>query len=208
MELVHLIGYAGSVVIAISLSMKNIIKLRWINLFGASTFATYGFLVGAYPVLALNSLITIIDIYHLIRIYTNKDQFSLVPVLSSSHEYLKKFLVFYKDDIVKYFPDFNFDDLEGKEFYFILRNLVPAGLFVIKRLDKNEAEIVLDYAVPAYRDLSNGKFVYDAENTFLKEKGIKQLRTYSNIKAHRKYLEKVGYKLSEPGSDLFIKSVD
>ncbi len=208
MELVHLIGYAGSVVIAISLSMKNIIKLRWINLFGASTFATYGFLVGAYPVLALNSLITMIDIYHLIRIYSNKDHFSLVPVLSPSHEYLQKFLDFYKYDIKKFFPNFSFDDLSGKEFYFILRNLVPAGLFVIKRLENYEAEIVLDYAVPAYRDLSNGKFVYDAENTFLKEKGIKQLRTFSNVKAHRQYLEKVGYRLSEHDSDLFIKTVD
>lgn len=207
MELVHIIGYAGSAVIALSLSMKNIIKLRWINLFGASTFATYGFLVEAYPVLALNSLITIIDIYHLTRIYTNKDHFSFVPVLSPKHEYLQKFLSFYKSDIQKFFPEFNFDDLSGKEFYFILRNLVPAGLFVIKRLGENEAEIVVDYAVPAYRDLSNGKFVYNAANSFLKEKGIKKLRTYSNVEAHKNYLKKVGYSLQDENSNFFIKII-
>jgi hypothetical protein len=39
----ELIGYAGSILIVISLAMSSIIKLRVINLMGAITFGVYGF---------------------------------------------------------------------------------------------------------------------------------------------------------------------
>jgi EamA domain-containing membrane protein RarD len=58
MAWVDIIGYAGSVLIAVSITMNNIWKLRWINLFGAGTFAVYGLIVKAYPVFVLNSFIT------------------------------------------------------------------------------------------------------------------------------------------------------
>ena len=43
-------GYAASVVVAISLTMSSIIKLRWFNLTGAAMFSVYGFVIGAWPV--------------------------------------------------------------------------------------------------------------------------------------------------------------
>lgn len=60
---IEIIGYTGSALVAISLMMKNIYYLRRINLIGASTFAIYGLLVGAMPVLILNSFISLVDIY-------------------------------------------------------------------------------------------------------------------------------------------------
>ncbi|MEZ5149235.1 MAG: hypothetical protein R2759_19740 [Bacteroidales bacterium] len=41
------IGYMASGIIALSMTMSSIVKFRWINLVGAGTFATYGFLIGA-----------------------------------------------------------------------------------------------------------------------------------------------------------------
>ena len=57
---VEVIGYVGSVLVAVSLMMKNIYYLRRINLIGAATFATYGLLVGAIPVFVLNGFISLI----------------------------------------------------------------------------------------------------------------------------------------------------
>ena len=94
MEWTEIIGYTGSVLIATSLTMKNIFKLRKINLMGAITFAVYGLVLPAYPVLVLNSFIIIVDIYYLAGMYLRKDAFNLMPVLDPAHPYLNKFLDF------------------------------------------------------------------------------------------------------------------
>jgi len=51
--LLELVGYAASALIAISLMMSSILRLRLINLAGAAAFATYGLLIRAYPVAVL-----------------------------------------------------------------------------------------------------------------------------------------------------------
>ena len=158
-EYYHMIGYAGSFLIAISLSMKNIRRLRQINLFGASTFATYGFLIGSYPVLALNSYIAAIDLFFLFKMYATKEQFSMIPVLDSSHLYLSKFIEFYQEDIRKFFPEFDKSKLPEFNCFFILRDLRPVGLFIFKQVSESEIKIELDYAIPEYRDLKNGKLM-------------------------------------------------
>ncbi|MCK5591027.1 MAG: YgjV family protein, partial [Candidatus Pacebacteria bacterium] len=170
-EYYHMIGYAGSFLIAISLSMKNIRRLRQINLFGASTFATYGFLIGSYPVLALNSYIAAIDLFFLFKMYATKEQFSMIPVLDSSHLYLSKFIEFYQEDIRKFFPEFDKSKLPEFNCFFILRDLRPVGLFIFKQVSESEIKIELDYAIPEYRDLKNGKYVYSVEAKYLEEKG-------------------------------------
>jgi hypothetical protein len=45
--------------------MSDIRKLRWINLVGAGSFASYGLLINAWPVVILNGFIVLIDIVHL-----------------------------------------------------------------------------------------------------------------------------------------------
>jgi EamA domain-containing membrane protein RarD len=61
----ELYGYLGSALIAISLMMSDIRKLRWINLVGAGSFASYGLLINSWPVAILNGFIVLIDVVHL-----------------------------------------------------------------------------------------------------------------------------------------------
>jgi len=51
------IGYAASVLVAVSLMMRSIVRLRLIHLAGALRFAAYGLLIKAYPIVAVNSFI-------------------------------------------------------------------------------------------------------------------------------------------------------
>ena len=51
------LGYLSSVIVAISLTMSSIIKLRWFNLVGAAAFSFYGFMIGSLPVGFLNLFI-------------------------------------------------------------------------------------------------------------------------------------------------------
>ncbi|MCL1065958.1 YgjV family protein [Shewanella olleyana] len=63
------VGYLASVVVAISLMMSNIKKLRWWNLIGAALFVAYGLAIGAIPVALVNFFIVLIDIYYLVKLY-------------------------------------------------------------------------------------------------------------------------------------------
>jgi len=207
MEWQEIVGYTGSVLIALSLMMKNIVRLRKVNLFGASTFAIYGLLVNSYPVLVLNSFIALVDFYYLVDIYRKKDAFSLMPVLNPNHPYLNKFLDFYSDDIQKFSPEFNRHKIEGADYYFILRNLIPVGIFIYKVRSSDEAEILLDYAIPDYRDLKNAAYLYYAASEFLKEKGIKNLIAKSEVDKQRNYLKRVGFKEDTENKNIFRKKL-
>ena len=80
---VEIVGYTGSVLVAISLMMKNIYYLRRINLIGAATFSIYGLLVGVIPVFILNGFITIVDIYYIWDAKRENEYFTLLPIEQS-----------------------------------------------------------------------------------------------------------------------------
>src|SRR4051812_11400442 len=94
----ELVGYAGSALIAISVMMSSIVRLRAINLLGATAFAAYGFLIRAYPVAALNGFIALVNAFYLLRMLRAKEYFRLLPLKPDS-EYLPYFLNFYRKEI-------------------------------------------------------------------------------------------------------------
>jgi len=204
--LYEIIGYAGSFLVAVSLTMKNIVKLRWVNLAGAFTFAVYGFLIEAYPIFAVNFYITVIDIYYIVQMYSKKDSFSFVGVEYKENSYLAEFLKIYWDDIIKYFPDFKKEELHKLSSHFVLRNLNPAGLFVYEELENNKIKVHVDYAIPEYRDLKNAMYLYSTELNLLKQNKISGLIAETSVEEHRKYLMNIGFK-QENKTNIYIKTV-
>lgn len=63
----EVLGYLASFFIGLSFCMTDMKYLRWLNLTGAFLFAIYGYYKQAYPVLLLNGLVTLINMYHLWR---------------------------------------------------------------------------------------------------------------------------------------------
>ena len=61
------IGYAASLLVAVSLMMGSLVRLRWLNLVGAVTFTVYGLVIRAYPVAVVNAFIVVINVWHLVR---------------------------------------------------------------------------------------------------------------------------------------------
>lgn len=68
---IEYVGYAASILIGISMFMKNIVKLRFINLLGSLLFTFYGFTIKAYPVAIVNLIIVFTNIYYIYKL-TNK----------------------------------------------------------------------------------------------------------------------------------------
>jgi hypothetical protein len=196
MNYLQIIGYTGSILIAISLMMNNIVRLRWINLFGAGTFAIYGLLIKAYPVSVLNGFIVLIDLYYLFKISRNKDEFELLQIDAHQSPFLKMFIKFHKKEIVKYFPEFNLSGLNNPRCIFILRNLMPVGLFICLPY-KSLLEIKLDFVIKEYRDLKNAHYLFHSRSEIFKEQGFRAFIINTGIDAHINYLKKIGFVLKD-----------
>jgi len=201
----EIVGYIGSLLVAVSLMMKSIVKLRWINLVGASTFATYGYLLNAYPVFALNAIITIVDIFYIISFYYKKDYFELFEISPTNTRFLNRFLEFNKLDIEKFFPEKGFINNDNPVIFFILRNMLPVGLFIGDIRENNTLEIKLDYVIPGYRDFKIARYVYFKNADFFQEKGIDKLEMKSTVPKHDSFLIKMGFKKTEENGKTWFR---
>jgi len=189
-------GYVASVIVAVSLMMKSIVKLRWYNLAGAAMFSAYGFMIGALPVGVLNLFIAICDVYYLYQMKMQKEYFQVIEG-ESSDSYLAAFLNFYGNEIKEIFPDFKFMVDANIKVFYILRNLVPAGILLTKKVDDDTLSIELDYVSPMYRDLKVGKFVFVDHEIVFTEHGYKKIVTRTTDKKHVNYLLKMGFTKTE-----------
>ncbi|MEG2935868.1 MAG: YgjV family protein [Clostridium sp.] len=72
--LIEWVGYLASVLIAASMFMKDIIKLRFINLIGSLCFVIYGVVIKAYPVALTNIVIVSVNLYYLYKITNEKNK--------------------------------------------------------------------------------------------------------------------------------------
>jgi hypothetical protein len=186
------IGYFASATIALSMTMSSIVKFRWVNLIGAATFAIYDFLIGAFPVMLLNGIIVLVDIYYLYRIYSKENLFDTLEI-RGDNKYLMKFLDFHQKDINIFFPDFKYNPELNTVSFFVLRNVTVAGLFLAHR-EGDTLKVGLDYVVPEYRDYKNGKYVYGTLRGTFKEAGFKKIVAEDVSESHGKYLEKLDFK--------------
>ncbi len=65
---IELFGYLGSIMVAVSLSLKDIVWLRIVNMIGALIFTIYGIVIGSYPIVLLNAYLVVVNAYHLFNI--------------------------------------------------------------------------------------------------------------------------------------------
>lgn len=201
--LFEIIGYLASSIIAISLLMKSLIRLRIINGIGALFFVVYGILIQASPVAILNGIIVIIDIFYLLQMLKRSDYFTLMEV-SPNSTYLNFFLDFHNEDIRNYFPGFNYQPEPSDLVFFVLRNTIPAGLVILRR-QGNKGTVQLDYALKDYRDFKIGSFIFDDNADQLVSHGIEYIETQSQIPEHIRYLIQIGFTRNENNS--FVKQL-
>jgi hypothetical protein len=191
----EMVGYLGSVVVAISLMMRSLVRLRIINGLGSLVFVIYGILIHAYPVAILNGFIVGIDAFYLVRMFSQKDYFRLLEISHDSN-YLTGLLEFYKDEIKEIYPDYVHQAYTDHPTYLVLRNMVPAGVFVLQR-DDAQATVLLDYVIPAYRDFRVARFLYHEKAGYFHGQGIQRFIAAPGRPSHAKYLKRMGFHLKD-----------
>jgi GNAT superfamily N-acetyltransferase len=188
----ELIGYLASVLIAVSLMMSSILRLRVINMIGGAAFSIYGLLIGAYPVAILNGLIVLVNIYHVVRMLRAKEYFRLLELRPGS-DYLRYFLKFYAKEIHAILPDFEYRPAVKQITLFVLRDCVPAGVFIAEETEPGTWRVQLDFVLPAYRDLKIGRFLFVEQAEFFRARGVREIVVAPRTKQFGAYLAQVGF---------------
>ncbi len=196
----EIIGMIGSLLVAVSLMMSSLVRLRVINLAGSLIFACYGFAIGSFPVFVLNLFIVFSNSFYLYRMRKRNEYFNIVAVASDS-EYLLSFLRFYRSDISRFSPKFSFELGHNDNIFFVLRDVVPAGV-LIGTMDGDTFAVRLDYVTPQYRDMKTGKFIYYDSVDYFKNIGITSFTALPGSPSQQKYLERIGF-IVDDGAYLF-----
>ncbi len=197
------LGYLATVLLAISLMVNNDLRFRWLNTLGCLAFILYGSFIGAWPVILTNTILLLINLFYLIKIYRAKEVFDLLE-FKGEETLAKKFLSFYDKDINAYFPGYS-TEVTGKAVRFVvLRDLVIANMFIARLTDEGEALVQLNYTLARYRDYKVGRFIFEEEKKFLEQKGIKKI-VYDKVahKGHEKFLIRMGF--MKQGNGQYIK---
>jgi hypothetical protein len=189
---IEALGYLASILILISLIMSSTKKLRWINLFGSLSFVAYAILTETYPVAVLNFFTALANIYYLYKIYTNQAYFNILKI-QKNNEYIEYFIDHNREDLKKFHQDIKIDFRDAEYSFYILRDIMPVGVFVANPYDENTLKVELDYVIPSYRDFKAGKYIYDKNKEIFLDKGYQKLITFSDNLSHDKYLVKMGF---------------
>lgn len=195
----ELVGYLASLLVLISLLMTSVVKLRIINSIGAAIFTVYAIFIKSYPTAAMNFALIVINLYFLWKVLHTKKLLSYVE-LQPEDSALQHFITFYKEDIARSFPDYDFVMDSRHRCWLVYADANPVGLMVGCVSEPDTLGVSLDYACPSHRDCSVGTYLYGC----LKEQGIRQLVAASDVQSHTRYLLRMGF---ENRNGKFIKNL-
>jgi hypothetical protein len=204
----ELVGYAASVLVAVSVMNTNVLRLRIFNILGSAFFTVYGLLIASYPIAAVNLFIVCVNAFHLYRMVRAKEYFRTLEVQPDS-TYLRHFLSHYLKDIKHDHPDFAYEPSANQITLFVLRDTVPAGLFIGDVQPNGDLIVKLDYVTPDYRDMKVARFLLN-QNDYLRAHGVTRIVSPAGSGRHAKYLKRMGFTPASSATDravLFTRSV-
>jgi hypothetical protein len=187
------IGYVASALVAASFLMRSVLRLRFVNAGGAALFALYGWVIGAPPVVASNALILVIQAGQIVRLLTRREAFDLLELGTERTAFLSRFLAFHREGLARVAPGFDLAAHPDAEAVFVLRDMLPVGLLAWKRQAPDTVCVLLDYAIPAYRDLRTGRYAFGVLLPRWRADGITHVLARGGDRTHARYLRRVGF---------------
>jgi hypothetical protein len=204
----ELIGYAGSTLIIISLTRTSLLRFRFWGLAGSITFLAYSLFIGAYPIAIVNVVIIGIHLWFIRGLLSRTTEFFTILHVRPESRYMAFYVEFHRADIERFQPEFTHEPSEGQIHAFILRDAVPAGLFIAEVHDDNTIEVNLDFVAPPYRDFKAGQFLYSTRSGVFEAAGCNTAWTVSGTEEHVGYLEGMGFEAAERGgAPIYAKDI-
>ncbi len=188
---VEALGYAGTLVILVSLAVKSIVRFRWLNAAGSLLLVVFAFATRSWPVVAMNLGIIVIDLYFIVRVSSVPRECKLVAAEPTS-ALLQYFYAQNRDEITALFGETAFAD--ARYFTYFVRGSEVAGLFAWRDSVPGECVVSVDFVTGRYRDTSIGRYFFGNQLPAFRDRGYSRI-VYRNVGyGHWKYLRSLGFK--------------
>jgi N-acetylglutamate synthase-like GNAT family acetyltransferase len=200
-EYSEFVGNTAGIIVLVSLLMRSLVRLRWINLLGSLIFCVYGILVGAPAIVLTNLGISFIDLWYLYKMYSEIGVFKLIEAEKDS-AYYNHFMETNREEIRNFFGDYKVKDDDS--IYYMLRSNNIAGV-LIGNQKQDCFNISVDFVTPEYRDFKLGEYFFLKNTDQFKKKGIHRFLAKTTLPSHTRYLLKIGF--TKISGDLFEKAL-
>lgn len=160
-----------------------------------AAFAIVGFFVQTYFIAGSALVAALVGIVRF-RKQLNRDK-RLHVILIADHDdaFVEHFLDYYRKDILKYFPGFDFKIEPEYLVAIVLSEMETVGLVIAEIKNTETIRICLDYLVPKHRRTQLAKTFYNCELRCLDFLGYPNFYIEPQSRAHNTYLERIGFKL-------------
>jgi hypothetical protein len=82
----------------------------------------------------------------------------------------------------------------------VLRDMVPAGLFIGEMRGDGALRVVMDFVIPQFRDFKTGRYLFSDQAAFFRELGVSEILSEPGSKEHTDYLRRMGF---APGEGMY-----
>jgi hypothetical protein len=169
-ELLDVIGWAGSALLVWSLLQSRLLRLRALNLVGCLVLIGFNAALEVWPMVGLNVVLAVINVGYLWRMLATRhdDKVYQVVEVRTDDAFLLHVLRNHHDDIRRFNPGFGTDALARPDTAaFLIVNVDEvAGVVVFHAAGDGVAQVDLDYVIERYRDLTPGEFVFRRSGYF------------------------------------------
>ena len=159
-----------------------------------------GFLIGGLIIKSLllsvsAFLAVLVNIYRFRQDIEKNRSIEVILVPDRDDHFLNYFLNYYRKDISRYFPGFDFAIEEEFLIALLFSNMETVGLIIAEIRDEQTLRICLDYMVPKHRNSQLARTFYQCELRCIDFLGFSNFYIEPQSKEHNIYLEKIGFKL-------------
>ncbi len=186
----QVIGWVGSAVLVFSVLQSKFLRFRILNGIASLVLVAYNALLGSWPQVAMNAVLVLIDAYFLVRLLGEQRAEKAFTYVQADPRLRQWFFQAHRKDILAFHPDFA-DQVGSCEAELLFHQDRAIGLVAFTQSD-DQAELLADYVVPAYRDYAPGAFVYSAAGPLV-ARGIGSIPVATAHPAVVSSLTKMGY---------------
>ncbi len=209
----EVVGWAGSVLVVVSLMQARVWRFRVMNLVGAVLATAYNAVFGIWAFAAMNGAIAVIDVYWLWRLRRERSDERVYAVVEVAPDdaYLRHVLAVHAADVAAHrtvpadgagartdgpVPGVGAHGrmTDGEDLAFlVVRGDETVGVVLVRDAGDGTGVVALDWVTPRFRDFTPGEFVYRHSDVFAAH-GLRRLVVPSAPPGALDYLQRVGFR--------------
>lgn len=172
------LGWGGSALLVFSLLQSRVLRFRVLNLVACVILIVFNALIEVWPMVGMNAVLTAINLYFIVRLLRERHDEAVFGVIevAPGDAYLRHVLATHATDIARFQPDLAWDPAAPAcHAFVVVRDDETVGV-VLLEVRGTDAQVLLDYVTPRYRDFSPGEFVWRRSDA-LRSLGVSRVVT-------------------------------